>query len=79
MLRDVIRRNGLKQREIAEAVGVAAETFSRWVAGRITPGGENLVRLLDFLRRHEPSLQADDLLPPPGTDVVEEPAEEPTC
>ena len=62
VLRDVISRNGLMQRDIAAAVGVAPETFSRWVSGRVTPGGENLVRLLDFLRKVEPGLQAEDIL-----------------
>jgi hypothetical protein len=32
------------------------------VNGRGTPGGENLSRLLEFLRQFEPSLEASDLL-----------------
>lgn len=59
---DVIRRNNLNQREMADSLGVAQETLSRWVQGHKRPTGTNLVLLLGHLRKYEPNLQAEDLL-----------------
>lgn len=61
-LKDVIQRNGLNQRELAESLGVAPETLSRWVQNHKRPTGENLVRLLAHLRQYEQDLQAEDLI-----------------
>jgi transcriptional regulator with XRE-family HTH domain len=63
-LKAIIRRNKLVQNEIAEAVGIAAETLSRWVSGTVTPSGANLVRLANHLRQFEPDLAEADLLAP---------------
>lgn len=62
-LRDVIYRNGLIQKDIAEAIGVTPETLSRWSKGHVTPGGTNLGLLLDHLRRFEPGITIKDILP----------------
>lgn len=61
-LRAVIERNRLKGREIAEAIGVAPETLSRWVQGHVAPTSDNLLRLLSHLRQYEPGLQVEDLV-----------------
>ena len=61
-LKTIIRRNKLVQNEIAEAVGIAPETLSRWVSGTVTPSGGNLVRLANHLRQFEPALTEADLL-----------------
>ncbi len=60
----VLARNPLTQKEIAAALGVAPETVTRWKRGDIAPGGQNLLRLLAFLRQHEPELQPEDLFAP---------------
>jgi transcriptional regulator with XRE-family HTH domain len=66
-LEAAIRRNSVNQRQMAAAVGVSPETLSRWVRGHMRPTGDNLVRVLSYLRRFEPRLQAEDLLGAPTT------------
>lgn len=61
-LKEILRRNRLQQKAVAEALGVSRQTVCFWVSGQVTPGGENLSRLLEFLRQFEPSLEAADLL-----------------
>ena len=61
-LKDVLQRNRLQQKAVAEALGVSRQTVCFWVSGQVTPGGENLSRLLDYLRQFEPSLELSDLL-----------------
>jgi DNA-binding transcriptional regulator YiaG len=58
-LRPVLDRLGLDQKAVAEELGVAEETVSRW-GGRL-PQGRHLVALLDYLQKHDPSITLDDL------------------
>jgi len=60
-LKDAIERNSLNQRELARALGVAPETITRWKSGERVPSGSNLMRLVAYLRQHEPTLQAEEL------------------
>lgn len=69
-LRAVIARNRLQQKEIAEALGISRMSVWSWVDGRTVPSGGNLLRLLEYLRQFEPTLQAEDLLDPAATPVV---------
>ncbi len=62
-LREILDRNRLEQAEVADAIGVSRVSVGNWVNGHGKPRGPNLVRLLDYLRRFEPGLQADDILP----------------
>lgn len=44
-----LRKNkGLKQREIAELLGVKRNTYSDWENAKTEPSFENLVKLADF-------------------------------
>jgi len=61
-LAEAIKGTGKTQGEIAEDLGIARETLSRWVTGAVVPSGPNLVRLADYLRRYLPSLRESDLL-----------------
>lgn len=61
-LKEVLRRNRLQQKAVAEGLGVSRQTVCFWVSGHVVPGGENLSRLLDFLRQFEPSLEVSDLM-----------------
>jgi transcriptional regulator with XRE-family HTH domain len=64
-LAEIIERNNLKGYEIAEAVGVAPETLSRWCQGRMTPSGENVGRLLHYLsKRLRRKVRYEDLFAP---------------
>lgn len=63
-LGEVLDRNRLKQKQIAEAIGVSEETVSRWVNGHVRPSGDNLVRLAAYLRRYQPDVREADLLAP---------------
>ena len=58
----VLGRNRLQQKHIADALGVSRMAVLAWVHGRSVPSGDNLVRLLAYLRQFEPGLQAEDLL-----------------
>lgn len=40
--------DGLKQREIAEAVGVGASTVSRWLTGERAPDKDHMKKLFEF-------------------------------
>jgi DNA-binding transcriptional regulator YiaG len=62
-LRAVLDRNRLQQKNVAAALGVSRMAVWAWVDGRSVPTGINTVRLLDYLRQFEPTLQAEDLLP----------------
>lgn len=45
-----LRKNkGLKQREIAELLGVKRNTYSDWENAKTEPSFENLVKLADLL------------------------------
>lgn len=61
-LRAVLERNRLQQKDVAEALGLSRMSIWSWVDGRTTPSGTNLLRLLEYLRRFEPSLTAENLL-----------------
>lgn len=61
-LKVVLARNRLSQRMVSEALGVSDETVSRWTNGRNDPRGRNLVKLMDFLRVYEPTIQLGDVL-----------------
>ena len=41
-----------------------------WVDGRTVPSGTNLLRLLEYLRQFEPTLQVEELLPEVAAPVV---------
>jgi len=63
-LRAVLDRNRLMQKDVAEALGLSRVAVWAWVDGRSVPTGANLLRLLEYLRQFEPTLQAEDLLQP---------------
>ena len=65
--------NGLTQKEIADGIGVAPETVTRWKTV-FTPPSAELFRALEYLRRFEPGLTADSLF----RDVDPEPEPAPT-
>ncbi len=56
---------GLTQKDIAEGIGVAAETITRWKTS-FSPPAPELLRTLAYLRRFEPTLTAEDLLDIPA-------------
>jgi transcriptional regulator with XRE-family HTH domain len=58
----VLDRNRLQQKHVALALGVTRMTVLAWFHGRSVPTGDNLARLLVFLRRFEPGLQNEDIL-----------------
>lgn len=49
MLRSELRRNGMKQQELAARVGCTQSDISRWLKGRI-PSGDKLVALAQALQ-----------------------------
>ena len=63
-LREILDRNRLEQKDVAEGIGVSRQTVWLWCSGQSVPGGENLVNLLAFLQRYEPTLSLGDLLQP---------------
>jgi transcriptional regulator with XRE-family HTH domain len=69
-LKEILQRNELTQEQTAREVGVSNMTLWNWANGRSIPTGENLARLLDFLRLREPGLDVSDLLPAPATDAA---------
>jgi transcriptional regulator with XRE-family HTH domain len=60
-LRETLSRSGLKQKDIADALGVSPQAVWLWAEGKGMPDGSNLVRLVRFLQTHEPGLTLDDL------------------
>lgn len=52
-LGDLLRSSGLRQSELAEGIGVARETVTRWVAGKHSPASDQAASILRFLNRPE--------------------------
>jgi transcriptional regulator with XRE-family HTH domain len=50
-LGEVLKAAGVKQLELAKAVGARPETVSRWVRGHQIPAGETIGLLLLFVNR----------------------------
>ena len=63
-LRAALDRNRLQQKHVAEALEVSRMTVWAWVDGRSEPTGTNLLRLLEYLRKFEPGITAEDLVGP---------------
>jgi hypothetical protein len=63
-LKQILDRNRLEQVQVAEALAVSRISVGNWCNRRGGPNGVNLVRLLEYLRQFEPTLQASDLLQP---------------
>lgn len=61
-LAQILKRNRLQQKDVAEAVGVSRMAVLGWFHGRTFPAGAHLVLLVAFLRRFEPGVGADFLL-----------------
>jgi transcriptional regulator with XRE-family HTH domain len=61
-LGDVLKRNRLQQKHVAEAMGVSRMTVWQWVHGRAIPTGENLLALAAYLQRFEPGIEPKDLV-----------------
>lgn len=49
MLKDLIRAKGIKQRFIAEKLGVSEVSVSNWVKGKTVPSEEHLMKLCQIL------------------------------
>ena len=49
MLKDIIKYKGLKQRYLADKIGVSVVTMSNWANGKSSPSKENLKKLCDIL------------------------------
>ena len=62
-LREILQRNRLEQKDVAEGIGVSRQTVWLWTNGLAMPGGENLARLLAYLQKFEPALSLADLMP----------------
>lgn len=58
----IMERNRLQQKHVAEALGVTRMTVLAWFHGRSVPMGNNLTRLLAYLRQFEPGLENEDVL-----------------
>lgn len=61
-----LERNRLRQKDIAEALGVTRGTAFAWAHGLKVPGGANLVRLVKYLQQYEPSVTERELVPLSG-------------
>ena len=48
-LKELRKKKGLKQQEIAELLGVKRNTYSDWENGKTEPSFENLIKLADLL------------------------------
>ncbi len=70
-LRDILDRNRLQQKDVAEGIEVSRVTVWNWVSGRATPTGTNQAKLLAFLRQYEPTLDVTDLAGEPALDLIE--------
>lgn len=48
-LRRLLAVHDIKQKDLAEAIGVAAGTVSRYVAGLRTPSGHTAIKIAEYL------------------------------
>lgn len=59
----LLDRVGAKQVDLAEGIGVAEETVSRWANGHETnPTSANLLAILAFLQKRDASITFEDLV-----------------
>jgi len=49
MLKDIIKYKGLKQRYLADKIGVSVVTMSNWANGKSSPSKEHLDKLCNIL------------------------------
>lgn len=68
--RSVLDRNRLQQKHVADALGVSRMTVWEWASGRTIPSGSNLLRLVEYLQRFEPTVTAADLFTPETAALV---------
>ena len=48
-IRSICKSRGLKQTEVAEAIGEKVKTVNKWFTGTSVPSAEQLVRIADYL------------------------------
>lgn len=75
-LAGLLERHRLQQRHVAEALDVSRMAVLAWYHGRSIPSGQNLVRLVEYLRQFEPGLTAEQLLPTEPAISTTEPTRE---
>ena len=46
---ELLKKNGMKQKELAEYVGMTEVTISRYIRGHRTPNGHNIVKIASVL------------------------------
>ena len=63
-IRELRRRKGIQQKELAIEIGVANATVSDWEHGRKNPSGERLRKLADFFETDEATILGENLLNP---------------
>jgi transcriptional regulator with XRE-family HTH domain len=78
-LKAILERNRLQQKHVAEALDVSRMTVWQWVHRRAVPAGDNMVRLLAYLRKFEPGLQAADLVAEIPADTLVDPIPTPSA
>lgn len=54
------------RQDLARFLKVTPETVTRWCSGTVTPGARTLLRIVSYLRRHEPTLRLEDLFATDG-------------
>lgn len=65
MLKDAIKQSGMRQADVAKAIGVSPASLSNYIAGRQTIPAERAALLADLLRIPRSTIRAD-LWPAPA-------------
>ena len=67
VIKELMLRKNVQQKELAIAIGVSQPTISDWVRGAKKPAGENITKLADFFEVSEDVIKGLD---PLQTNVV---------
>lgn len=58
-----LRDHDIRQAQVARAIKRRQETVNRWCLGHTVPSRDSRVALLGFLRRFDPELRVETILP----------------
>lgn len=62
-IQDTLDRLRIQQVMLANGIGVTTNSVCSWAQGKRQPSGQNASDMLAFLRRYDPDLDLEDLIP----------------
>ena len=64
MIKNELKRNGMKQRDLAKLMNTSEACISRWIHGNRFPNGSSIMKIMYLLNCHIEIVPNDDPLDP---------------